>query len=460
MAYSVGRASKIKINGEERWFSEANENGDCTATINVTAPAASNTQITAGRRSFPETFKILIDNIAHIFTNKLDRLITRPTAGTFTKVSINTEGQVTSGTTLAASDIPSLDAGKITSGTLPVIYGGTGRTSLTAYGVQYAASTTAEASTAAGAVNTVLHGNGSAAPSFSNIATADIADSAITSAKINDLAVTEAKLAANAVTSGKIADGAIMNADINASAAIAISKLATPGSIRANLGSTTAANPLAGNIGVTGTLPVANGGTGAINLSGIVRGNGTGAFTAGALTAAEIRAGIDLGGNKGSTPTYFATYSGSTYGYSSLIDAKTALGITLVSKTADGLAPKLPNETSTTKYLRQDGTWQVPTVGGTLTDDAIGSALSAITTGITDIVVYKGTKIGWATVADARTAIVPATTVTDSTMGYTKLNLHRDASGNLYVLIKATKGSAKTLSTATGDNVVTGLETL
>lgn len=32
----------------------------------------------------------------------------------------------------------------------------------------------------------------------------------------------------------------------------------------------------------------------------------------------------------------------------------------VVSKTANGLAPKLPNETATTKYLRQDGTWAVP----------------------------------------------------------------------------------------------------
>lgn len=32
----------------------------------------------------------------------------------------------------------------------------------------------------------------------------------------------------------------------------------------------------------------------------------------------------------------------------------------VVSKTANGLAPKLPNETATTKYLRQDGSWQVP----------------------------------------------------------------------------------------------------
>lgn len=32
----------------------------------------------------------------------------------------------------------------------------------------------------------------------------------------------------------------------------------------------------------------------------------------------------------------------------------------VVSKTANGLAPKLPNETTTTKYLRQDGAWAVP----------------------------------------------------------------------------------------------------
>lgn len=32
----------------------------------------------------------------------------------------------------------------------------------------------------------------------------------------------------------------------------------------------------------------------------------------------------------------------------------------VVSKTANGFVPQLPNETTTTKYLRQDGTWQVP----------------------------------------------------------------------------------------------------
>lgn len=40
------------------------------------------------------------------------------TAGTYTKVTTDAKGRVTSGTTLAASDIPNLDASKITSGTI------------------------------------------------------------------------------------------------------------------------------------------------------------------------------------------------------------------------------------------------------------------------------------------------------------------------------------------------------
>lgn len=56
------------------------------------------------------------------------------TAGTYTKVTTNAQGQVTSGTTLSATDIPSLDASKITTGTLPVVQGGTGVTTSTGTG--------------------------------------------------------------------------------------------------------------------------------------------------------------------------------------------------------------------------------------------------------------------------------------------------------------------------------------
>lgn len=56
------------------------------------------------------------------------------TAGTATKVTYDAKGLVTNGTTLSAGDIPVLDAGKITTGTLPVTRGGTGTTTSTGTG--------------------------------------------------------------------------------------------------------------------------------------------------------------------------------------------------------------------------------------------------------------------------------------------------------------------------------------
>lgn len=52
------------------------------------------------------------------------------TAGTYTKVTTDAFGRVSSGTTLSATDIPNLDAAKITTGSLAIGQGGTG----TAYG--------------------------------------------------------------------------------------------------------------------------------------------------------------------------------------------------------------------------------------------------------------------------------------------------------------------------------------
>ena len=50
------------------------------------------------------------------------------TAGTYTKVTTNARGLVTSGTTLSATDIPSLDFAKVTTGIVPILQGGTGAT--------------------------------------------------------------------------------------------------------------------------------------------------------------------------------------------------------------------------------------------------------------------------------------------------------------------------------------------
>ncbi len=55
-------------------------------------------------------------------------------AGTYTKVTVDAKGIITSGTTLSASDIPDLDTSKITTGTFPIARGGTGASSLSGSG--------------------------------------------------------------------------------------------------------------------------------------------------------------------------------------------------------------------------------------------------------------------------------------------------------------------------------------
>jgi hypothetical protein len=58
------------------------------------------------------------------------------------------------------------------------------------------------------------------------VSTTKVNDLAVTTPKLADLAVTTAKLADNAVNANKIADGSIVDADVNAAAAIAGTKLA------------------------------------------------------------------------------------------------------------------------------------------------------------------------------------------------------------------------------------------
>lgn len=85
------------------------------------------------------------------------------------------------------------------------------------------------------------------------IATADLADGSVTSAKIADGTIVTADIADSAVTSAKIADGTIVNADINASAAIAHTKLAniTAGSVlMGNASNAPTATALSGDVTV------------------------------------------------------------------------------------------------------------------------------------------------------------------------------------------------------------------
>lgn len=69
---------------------------------------------------------------------------------------------------------------------------------------------------------------------------------------------------------------------------------------------------------------------------------------------------------KGRTITF--TKGDGTTGTITTQDTNTEYDV--VSKKANGLAPKLPDETTTTKYLRQDGTWAVPPNDNTTYSDA------------------------------------------------------------------------------------------
>ena len=92
------------------------------------------------------------------------------TAGTYTKVQTNAQGQVTSGSALSSSDIPSLDASKITTGQLSVANGGTGIGSFNLNGVLIGNGTGNLVSTATPSANQVLRvPSGGGQPSFGAI---------------------------------------------------------------------------------------------------------------------------------------------------------------------------------------------------------------------------------------------------------------------------------------------------
>jgi hypothetical protein len=120
----------------------------------------------------------------------------------------------------------------------------------------------------------------------------------VASAGIADLAVTEGKIADNAVTTGKIANGTIADADINASAAIALSKLAT-GALP------TAITVASANI-VNGTIVAEDLADGAVTSAKVLNGsllttdfNTTTAVASGGVPVITVSASAATGGKAG-----------------------------------------------------------------------------------------------------------------------------------------------------------------
>ena len=224
------------------------------------------------------------------------------------------------------------------------------------------------------------------------IATADIADAAVTSAKIaNDTiaavniagdAVTSSKIASNAVetakindgavTSAKIADGTIVNGDINASAAIAQSKidgLTTDLAAKAPLaGPALTGDATAVNLTISGNLTV-NGTTTNINSTNLVveDKNIVLADVASPTDTTADGGGITL---KGTTDKTF-NWVDSTDAWTSSEHINLASGKTLKYNGTDLVAAQSGNSG---KYLTTDGTstswgtvegYSAPTLGST-----------------------------------------------------------------------------------------------
>ena len=130
-------------------------------------------------------------------------------------------------------------------------------------------------------------------------------------AQIDDLEVTTGKLADGAVTSTKILDGTILNIDINASAAIALTKLAT-GTIGTVVLHNASGVPTA--TALSGDVTVTSGGVTSIGSGVIVDAdvNASAAITHSKL--ANITAGSVLMGNASNVPTATALSGDITVG--------------------------------------------------------------------------------------------------------------------------------------------------
>lgn len=166
------------------------------------------------------------------------------TAGTGTKITYDAKGRVTSSSSLAASDIPSLDWAKITSGkpttlsgygitdSLVINGGGVGKMTAGTEGNFPASNTTGDLFVATDSQK-IYRYNGSSWDLISSAGgsggtitglTGDVTASGSGSvvATISNNAVTTAKLASDAVTSAKILDGTIVSADMDFTGANAV----------------------------------------------------------------------------------------------------------------------------------------------------------------------------------------------------------------------------------------------
>jgi trimeric autotransporter adhesin len=279
-------------------------------------------------------------------TNALSLGSTVITGGTWNGGTIGTAyggtglTSFTSGGALYATSTSSL-----TSGTLPVTAGGTAATTFTANGVLYGSGTSALGVTSAGTTGQVLLANTSGAPTWGSIPSTGAVTSFQTS--LNGLTPSTASTGAVTLagtlgpTSGGTGLSAYTTGDIiYASATNTLSALADVATGNALISGGVGVAPSWGKIGLTthvsGTLPVANGGTGQTTYTDgqLLIGNSTG----NTLTKASLTAGTGISITPGSGSISIASTVTSGLTITNDTTTATALYPTFTSATSGSIS--------------------------------------------------------------------------------------------------------------------------
>jgi cytoskeletal protein CcmA (bactofilin family) len=327
----------------------------------------------------------------------------------------------------------------ITSGTLPISAGGTGATTAAAALTSLGAQSTANLSTdvAADAASTSKYPAVKAIKDYvdTQISSATIADAdATTKGKIqlagdlagtnssasapviSNSAISTAKIAADAVTTAKILDGEIVNADISTTAAIADTKLATiatSGKVSNSATTATDANTasaivardangnftagtitanLTGNAtNVTGTVAIANGGTGVATAA-------ANAVFAGPASGASPAAPSFRGLVAADLPSGSTNYINNTTTQQSASFNISGSGTVGTDLTLSALTASKPVFTDTNRKLTSAGTLGISQGGtGLTTTPTNGQILIGNGTGFTLANLSQGTGISIST---------------------------------------------------------------
>jgi hypothetical protein len=242
--------------------------------------------------------------------------------------------------------------------------------------------------------------------------TLDIANNAVTNAKMADNAIGNAEMLDNAITTTEISNGTILNADIDAAAGIAYSKLANLPSANILVGS---AGNVATATAVTGDVTISNTGVttiGALKVTnGMLAGSiassnlvGTDIATVGTITSGTWNGGVIAGqyggtgvNNSGKTITLggnlttagaFATTLTSTAATNVTLPVSGTLSTlsgneVLTNKTINGLTPTAQANGFTISGGTVSATLTVPsnaTVSGTNTGDQTLAGLGGVPT--------------------------------------------------------------------------------